>query len=121
VDGYVDLFTEDGWKWDWSIVHSASALEVLFKTAPCGSQVTILLESDDATEALLEGERMEREHVDLVTNVSLPQWKVFLSAWRNKGIQRAFGKLDEAQDAEFIHWSCNHVGVLRTRQLGTDE
>jgi hypothetical protein len=62
----------------------------------------ILLESDDATAALLECEGMERRHGNLVANVNCWPWRDFLSTWQNKMIQGTNRKFDEDQDADCV-------------------
>jgi hypothetical protein len=86
-------------KEDWPVAHSAYAW---FKTMPDRSEVTILLESDDVAAALVECERMEQQHLDMIKHANSPQWKESLLAWKNKRIQGSYRKFVEVLDADFI-------------------
>jgi hypothetical protein len=89
-------------KEDWPMAHTDHALDAFFKALPVHSQVELLLESEDVLAALKECQTMDRQHVDIVSNVSLPQWSNFLSAWKNKEIQVQFRKFNENVGQEFI-------------------
>jgi hypothetical protein len=64
--------------------------------------VTILLESDDVAAALAERETLERQYFDPIRYRNSPQWREFLTAWTNKGIQWAYRMFDEDHDAEIV-------------------
>jgi hypothetical protein len=45
---------------------------------------------------------MESQYVNIVAKVSFPQWRNFLSTWKNNGIRAEFRKFNEDVDQYFV-------------------
>jgi hypothetical protein len=101
LDGDVDHDAE-GWR-EMKIgrSHTLGMPSVIhfFKAVPFRSEVTILMESADVTEALGQCEWMIQHHFDPFDYTMSPQWREMMTIWRNEDIQGRYRPFKEEQDA----------------------